>query len=238
MTSDYPWEKFDTKPLGKALAQGKFLRWEYNRVMMCKPIILSAMERIEEAGEISPFPPTILIPEAIYDFEFKIVVHACPSIFKSGRTVYPIIEIPAPSVLFMPKTWFLGLLAHDFLHYVAHTINLHKKLVELELEGDSESPVVEGVIPNKEELSLEERDRYFYSNPKMWLIDPQIIKALQKLESNVGSKTGQALGDEVMRWMNKRRLMKEFKRGEVTGYRGEIWLHKSIIKKADGLGLI
>lgn len=239
MTPDFQWEKLDIKPLGRALAQRKIPRWAYNKIVTLKPVIISVMEKIESASEISPFPPTILIPEAIYDFDFNIVVHACPSVYKRANTVYFTIELSAPSILLMPSLWFLGLLAHEFLHYVIHTINLHKKLVELESKGDSKSKAIVGVIPNREKMTIEERDRYFYGDPEVWLKDNKIIQAVKEIGFLRDTNSGREIADKVMKWINERRgPMKEFKRGEVTGYKGVVWLHQSIIEKAKSLGLI
>jgi len=238
MTFDFSWKKLDTKPLGIALARGKIPRWTYNLIIARKPSIEHTMERIEKASEISPFPPTVLIPEGVYDSHFNIVVHAHPTIYKENGFVYPIIELSAPSVLYMPESWFLGLLAHEFLHYVVHTVDLHKKLVELESKGDSKSPAIIGVIPDKEKMTLEERDHYFYGKPNVWFKDDEVIQAVEELESKRTSTASRTVADKVMKWMNERKLMKEFKRGGVTGFKGKIWLHQSIIKKAKGLGLV
>ena len=238
MSSDFPWKKLDTKPLGRALAQRKIPRWAYNKIIARKPKIEYAMEKIERASDISPFPPTVLIPEAMYDFDFNIVVHAHPTLYKGNRYIYPIIELSGPSVLYMPESWFLGLLAHEFLHYVVHTVNLHKKLVEFESKGDSRSPAIVGVIPDKEKMTIEERDRYFYGNPEVWLKDNEVIQAVEELESKRSSGSGRTVADKVMKWMSKGRPMKEFKRGEIIGYKGEPWLHQSIIERAKKLGLI
>jgi len=235
---EFSWERLDTKALGIALARGKIPRWVYDEVQARKPDIISAMEKIEIASEISPFPPTHVIHEALYDVDYKIVVYAHPTLFKGDRFVYPIIELSAPPIIYMEKSKFLGLLAHEFLHYVVHTVNLHKTLVELESKGNKKSPAIVGVIPNKEKMTLEERDHYFYGNPEQWFKDKEVINAVEELESKKSSVSSRAVADKVMKWMNERKPMREFKRGEVTGYKGDIWLHQSIIEKAKKLGLL
>ena len=235
---EFSWDKLDTKALGRALARKEIPRWVYDEVLVRKPDIENAMEKIETASDISLFPPTHVVPEAIYDVDYNIVVHAHLTLFKGYKYVYPIIELSAPSIIYMEKSMFLGLLAHEFLHYVVHTVDLHRTIAELESKGDFKSPAIVGVIPDREKMTLEERDRYFYGDPKVWLKDDELIQAVKELESKRNSSSGQAIADKVMKWMNEGKPMKEFKRGEVVGHKGEIWLHQSIIKRAKKLGLI
>lgn len=238
MSSKYPWNKLDTKPLRWALAKRKIPRLFYIKTISKIPNILSAMERIEQASGVSPFPTTVLVPEGVYDFEFKVVVHAHLTLYKSNSFSYPVIELSAPSILYMPESWFLGLLGHEFLHYVVYTIKFHKKLVELKSKGDSKSPAIVGVIPDKEKMTLEERDRYFYGNPDAWFKDDDVIQAIKKLESEIESSSAREMADKVKNWMNEKRLMKEFKRGEIVSVKGKLWLHDSILEKARKSGLL
>lgn len=225
------------KPLGRALAQRKIGRSVYNEILSRKSDLEYAMKRIEVASEVTPFPPTYIVPEGIYDFEYSIVVHAHPTLFKVDKLVYLIIELSCPSVLYMEKSMFLGLLAHEFLHYVALTIDFHKELTDRSTRGDEKSAIVIE-IPNKDKMTLDQRDRYFYGNPEVWFKDKEVIRAVGKLESERCSNSGRTLADKVMKWMNEKRLMKEFERGKVVGYKGEIILHQRIIERAEELKIV
>jgi hypothetical protein len=231
-------ERLATKPLGRALAQGKITRSTYNEIMSRKSDLEHAMKKIETASEVTPFPPTHIAPEGTYDFEYKIVVHAHPTLLKTGKFVYLSIELSCPSVLYMDKSMFLGLLAHEFLHYVVHTIGFHRELTERSAKGDGKSPIVIGLIPNKEKMTIDQRDQYFYGDPKVWFKDKEVIQAVGRLESERCSSHGHALADKVMEWMNENRLMKEFERGKAVGYKGEITLHQPIIERAKKLKIL
>lgn len=236
--SEFSWKRLDTKAVGRALARKEIPRWVYEEVMSRKPDMENAMERIEAASGITPFPPTHIIPEALYDVDYNIVVYAHPTPVKRNRLVYLSIELSAPPIIYMETSRSLGLLGHEFLHYVVHTVNFHNKLAELESKGNRKSPAIVGVIPNKEKMTLDERDYYFYGNPEQWFKDKEVIEAVKELESKKSSDSSRAVADKVMKWMNEGKPMREFKRGEVTGYKGNIWLHQSIIEKAKKLGLL
>jgi hypothetical protein len=236
--SDFLKSRLTTKPLGRALARGKIARSTYNEIISRKSGLEHAMKKIETASEVTPFPPTHIIPEGIYDFEYNIVVHAHPTLLKMGKFVYLIIELSCPSILYMDKSMFLGLLAHEFLHYVVYTIDFHRELTERSAKGDGKSQIVIGLIPNKEKMTLDQRDRYFYGNPEVWFKDKEVIQAVGRLESERCSSQGRALADRVMEWMNGNRLMKEFERGKVVGYKGEIILHQPIIEEAKKLKIL
>lgn len=191
------------------------------------------MNRIEKASGVSPFPPTIVIPEAVYDFTYNVVIHSSVTLHKGKKFVYLVIELSTLSLLYMGRSMFLGLLAHEFLHYAVHTVNFHKKITELESQGNHESPVVIGVIPNKEKMTWQERDQYFYGDPQIWFNDKEVVRAVKDLEAMKFNKT--ALDDKVMEWIKQGKPMKEYVRGEIKGFRGELWLHQPIIERAKKL---
>jgi len=228
-------KRLDTKPLGTALAQGKIPRWVYSEVIARKVDLESAMDRIEKASEVSPFPPTVTVPEAIFDSFFKIVVHAQLTLYKKMKFVYLVIELSAPSIVYMNKSIFLGLLAHEFLHYVVHTLNLYKKICNLESKGNHESSAIVGVIPHTEGMTATERDRYFYADPTMWFRDDEVIRAVENLDS---MKVDTTLTEKVMQWINEGKPMKEFEREKIIGFKGEPWFHQSILDKAKKLKML
>jgi hypothetical protein len=196
------------------------------------------MGKIEKASGISPFPTTIIIPEALYDIDNKIIVHGHDTMIKPSG-IYLIIELSAPSLLFLPKENFLGLLAHEFLHYIAHTIDFHIKLTEKAGSGDTTSDVVGGIIPDKEKMTLTQRDDYFYSDPKTWLIDKEVIDAVNAIDQmrfTKGKDNGAA--DKIMAWGNKNKLIREFERGKIVGYKGWLTLHQPTIERAKQLKFI
>lgn len=230
-------KRLDLKPLGKALGLKIIPNWFYKQIIAYKNDLQNAMNKLEKASEVSPFPPTVIIPEALYDIDYNQVIHARVTLHKGKMNfVYLIIELSAPSLFYMDNSIFLGLLAHEFLHYVVQTINFKKRFDELEAKGNNKAPILIGNILDKEKKTIKQRDMYYYSDPVKWFNDNEIIKAVEKLDDKKIKTT--TMTNKVMKWIKGGKPSKEYKRGSLTGIYGDLWLHPSILEIASKKGMI
>lgn len=199
------------------------------------------VKRLEEQiGQIErdtmiKYPPTVVLPCALFDIDNRIVVDAHVTIGQKGKIIFLRVRFAAPSVAFADEQKLLGIAAHEFIHYVAHTISIYQYAKE---HGTLERASIGEVPPDIKAMGIKARDAYHTVAAKDWLTG-QALEAWHAIERE--SFTTSKWADLIMKeWINKGYPTEDFKRGSATRPErpGRLVHESDIIDKAKRLSLI
>jgi len=191
------------------------------------------IKRVEQDAAIR-YPPTIVLPCALFDIDNRIVVDAHVTIGQKGKFIFLQVRFAAPTVAFADEKKLLGIAAHEFIHYVAHTISIYEHMKE---HGTLEGASIGEVPPEVKAKGIRARDEY-HTAAKDWLTG-RTLEAWNAIEQE--SFTVSEWADLIMKeWITKGYPTEDFKRGSATRPErpGRVIHESDIIDKAKRLGLI
>jgi hypothetical protein len=192
------------------------------------------IKRVEQETAIR-YPPTIVLPCALFDIDNRIVVDAHVTIGQKGKIIFLQVRFAAPTVALGDDKKLLGIAAHEFIHYVAHTISIYQHAKE---HGTLEGMSIGEVPSEVKARGIRARDEYHTVAAKDWL-NGETLEAWDVIEQE--SFTICKWADLIMKeWINKGYPAEDFKRGSATRPErpGRLVHESDIIDKAKKLGLI
>jgi hypothetical protein len=192
------------------------------------------IKRVERDTAIR-YPPTIVLPCALFDIDNRIVVDAHVTIGQKGKIIFLQVRFAAPTVALGDDKKLLGIAAHEFIHYVAHTISIYQHAKE---HGTLEGMSIGEVPSEVKARGIRARDEYHTVAAKDWL-NGKTLEAWEVIEQE--SFTVSKWADLIMKeWINKGYPTEDFKRGSATRPErpGRLVHESDIIDKAEKLGLI
>ena len=145
------------------------------------------------------------------------------------------VRFAAPTVAFADDTKLLGIAAHEFVHYVKHTIDIYQ---HPRGHGSSKVVTIGEVPPEVKALGIKARDDYQTVTAKDWLCG-QTLAAWQEVEQE--SFTMAKWAELIMKeWIRKGYPTEDHPRGRPTPLEkpGRVLQANDVIDKAKKLGLI
>jgi len=194
----------------------------------------------EQIGQIErdtmiKYPPTVVLPCALFDIDNRIVVDAHVTIGQKGKIIFLQVRFAAPTVAFADEQKLLGIAAHEFIHYVAQTVSIY----QLAKEHGTLEGISIGEVPSEVKArGIKARDEYHTVVAKDWL-NGKTLEAWNVVEQE--SFTVSKWADLIMKeWINKGHPTEDFKRGSATRPErpGRLVHESDIIDKAKRLSLI
>ena len=205
-----------------------------HRIGIGASLLKDQIKRVERDTTIR-YPPTIVRPCALFDIDNRIVVDAHVTIGQKGTLIFLEVVFAAPTVAFADEKKLLGIVAHEFIHYVAHTISIYQRM---KLKGNLEGASIGEVPLEVKARGIKARDEYNTVPAKDWLTG-RTLGAWEAIEQE--SFTVSKWADLVMKeWINKGYPTEDFKRGSPTRPErpGRVVHESDIIDKAKKLNII
>jgi hypothetical protein len=192
------------------------------------------IKRVEQDTAIR-YPPTIILPYALYDADNRMVIDALVTRGQRGHNIFLEVRFAAPTVAFADNKKLLGIAAHEFVHYVKYTIEIYQ---HPRGHGPSKVATIGKVPPEVRALGIKARDDYQTVAGKDWLCG-QTLAAWEEVEKE--SFTIAKWAQLVTRgWVDKGYPTEDRPRGRPTqlGKPGRVLLSNDIIDRAKKLRLI
>jgi len=181
------------------------------------------------------YPPTIVLPCALYDVDSHMVIDAFVTRGQRGHNIFLEVRFAAPTVAFADDKKLLGIAAHEFIHYVKHTMDVYQHP-----RGHASSKVatIGEVPPEVKALGIKATDDYQTVAAKNWLCG-LTLAAWQEVEqeSFTIAKWAQLVVNE---WIQKGYPTEDRPRGRPSqlGKPGRVLVANDVIDKAKKLGII
>jgi hypothetical protein len=192
------------------------------------------IKRVERDTAIR-YPPAIVLPCALYDVDNHMVIDALPTRGQRGENIFLEVRFAAPTIAFADDRKLLGIAAHEFVHYVKHTIEIHQ---HTRGHGSSKVVTIGEVPPEVKALGIKAMDDYQTVTAKDWLCG-QTLAAWQEVEQESFTKAKWA--ELIMKeWIRKGYPTEDRPRGRPTppGKPGRVLQANDVIDKAKKLNLI
>jgi len=179
------------------------------------------------------YPPTVVLPCAIYEVDSRMVIDAAPRLVRRGSIVFLEVRFAAPTVAFADEKRLLGITAHEFIHCIKHTIDMHQRITR----GASGQTNIGEVPAELKAKGIRARDEFHTVPVSDWL-SGDVLAAYE--EDQKESFTISKWADLIMReWIKKGYPTEDFERGKAIKVgRGRPIYNYDIIDKAKKLGLI
>jgi hypothetical protein len=181
------------------------------------------------------YPATVVLPYALYDLDCRIVIDAHVTLGQKSKYIFLQVRFAAPTIAFADDRKLLGISAHEFLHYVKHTISMHQYSQQ---HGSLEGMRLGEVPQDVKDRGVRFRDEYHTVSAKDWL-SGDVFSAWEDIEKE--SFTVSSWADLIVReWIGKGYPTEDFVRGRVTrpDTPGKVLRDIKIIEKARRLGLV
>jgi len=194
-------------------------------------------DQIRQIGQDTAikYPPTIVLPCALYDVDNRMVIDALVTRGQRGDNIFLEVRFAAPTVAFADDRKLLGIAAHEFVHYVKHTIDIYQ---HPRGHGSSKVVTIGEVPPEVKALGIKARDDYHTVAAKDWL-SGQTLAAWREVEqeSFTIAKWAQLV---IKEWIRKGYPTEDHPRGTPSrpGKPGRVLQANDVIDKAKRLRLI
>jgi hypothetical protein len=179
------------------------------------------------------YPPTVILPCAIYEVDIRMVIDAAPQLVRRDNNIFLEVRFAAPTVAFADEKKLLGITAHEFIHCIKHTIDIHQKITR----GASGQTNIGEVPAEIKAKGIRARDEFHTVPASDWL-SGEILAAYEEdqKESFTVSKWANFVTRE---WIKKGYPTEDFERGKAIQVgRGRLIYDRDIIDKAKKLGLV
>jgi len=214
----------ETKALTKAFSEKKLDKITFRNYAKQKQRIEKIQKTLENDTKIK-YPPVKLSPEIILDKEEEMVIWGKTTLSQEENHVFITVELSAPVLVEIKDQDLLSLMAHEFLHYTAHT----RELVRQNEETNDDEQILLGVIPD-EITDTVERDQYFYDDAETWFSSQDLITKVK--EFDLGLKGSSQISDKLLEKASQGHLVKPHKRkNDFNNIYGEIWIDPDIKEK-------
>jgi len=195
-------------------------------------LLENQISKIEQNSAIR-YPPTVVLPCALYDVDIRMVVDAAPELVRRGKNAFLQVRFAAPTVALADEKTLLGIAAHEFIHCIKHTIDIYKWI-----EGRALKDMTIGEVPQDiKAKGVRARDEYHTVPAKDWL-SGDVLAACQEID--LESFTYSQWADLIVKeWIGKGYPTEDFERGKAIYVgRGRPIYNSDIVDKAKKLGLI
>jgi len=179
------------------------------------------------------YPPTVVLPCAIYEVDIRMVIDAAPQLARRDNNIFLEVRFAAPTVAFADEKKLLGITAHEFIHHIKHTIDIYQKSTR----GASEQTIIGEVPAEIKAKDIRARDEFHTVPASDWL-SGETLAAYEQDQKE--SFTVSKWADLIMReWIRKGYPTEDFERGKAIHVgRGRLIYDRDIIDKAKKLGLM
>ena len=172
------------------------------------------MTNVSKASDI-PYPPSRLLPCAVLDWKNNIVVAAYLEGVQRNSDILHEVHLSGPYLILVNRKFLLGVLTHEFLHYINLTLEWYRK-------RDEEEPRISYISEEERKtMTVAERDRHFWQEPTGWIEDPNVLEALDLVERVAFQKA--KYGKKVLGMVSQGHTwIQDRMRGEIKEFTGNI----------------